>query len=265
MDVATSVRRSPPCVTVDVEDFEDGMEVLGRDSLGGGGIRLGDLIDTLAETGPDGTERRLTFFVVGRFAASVGHQLRELAAAGHEVASHGPDHGRPPPDPGELESWLRQGREMVEDVVRQPVTGFRTPRFDRPSSMTLDAYRDAIGRAGFAYVSDDWAPPRPHPVVVDLPVTRAAGFRLGGGSYQRMLPRRVVSAMIARCPSPAVLYYHSYDFSWSDLPPVTASRSLLEVRQLALRRRVRPVFVDVLRRFGSRPCREVADGLRPVL
>jgi hypothetical protein len=252
-------------VTVDVEDFHDGMVELGHPVPGEGGIRLGDLLDLL-HTGQLGEGARLTFFVVGKFAGSCRAPLVELAERGHEIASHGPDHGQLPQDRRELVRWLAAGREMVEQVVQRPVVGFRPPRFDAPASMPLGAYREAIGEAGFTYVSDTRASPAGGAAgVVELPVTRVGPVPLGGGSYQRFLPRPAVAAILARARRPAVFYYHSYDFSLDALPPLTTARSAAEVRQLLVRRRIPRVFLEVLGRFGSVTCREVASELRPVL
>ncbi len=103
-----------PCLTVDVEDFFEGMRTLGHDVTPpprqepGVGWLLGLL---------EGRAARITLFVVGRHAAAAGPTLRTLAAAGHEVASHGPDHGRLPAGGRAIADWLRSGREMIEDVV----------------------------------------------------------------------------------------------------------------------------------------------------
>ncbi len=77
---------------------------------------------------------------------SVHDELAGLAAQGHELASHGPDHGRLPDDPGTLLEWLRRGRTMLEDLVQLPVQGFRSPRFDVPPGLGLARYRAAAGR-----------------------------------------------------------------------------------------------------------------------
>ncbi len=252
-----------PCFTVDVEDFHDGMAELGRPLPGPLGVRLDNLLGILA--GLSTEHARLTFFVVGKVAGTLAAPLIELAESGHEIASHGPDHGRLPEGPEELESWLRRGKSMLEDVVQKPVLGFRPPRFDEPGAMTASRFREVIGRAGFTYVSSERSGDDARSPVVDLPVSRAIGLRLGGGSYQRLLPRHVVSSVLRRCPQPAVFYYHSYDFSWGTLPSVWSSRSLLDVRQLLLRRRIPAVFSDLLAEFGSQTCGEVVRALRPVL
>ena len=96
------------CMTVDVEDFYDGMAELGtaiarpteaRSGLAGLSSLLG--VDQKAV---------VTLFVVGNYAERVQSDLAELIARGHEVGSHGPDHGHLPEDPKKLLQWLRRGR-----------------------------------------------------------------------------------------------------------------------------------------------------------
>src|SRR5436190_21026483 len=185
------MRSLPPCLTVDVEDFHEGMEVLGHDVTGAPtgepGVRaLGRLLE--------GRAARITLFVVGRHARAAADTLRSLAAAGHEIASHGPDHGRLPGERRALAEWLRAGREMVEDVVGGPVRGFRSPRFDVPAELDLAEFPDLIAAAGFAYVSDTWRS-GPSSPVAELPIARRWRVPIGGGSYQRLVPRKVVASV----------------------------------------------------------------------
>ena len=77
-----------------------------------------------------GHGRRATFFVLGEVAAALTARVREIAEAGHEVASHGYHHVRA----GEL--GLRRFRRAVadscallEDVTGQPVRGYRAPEW----------------------------------------------------------------------------------------------------------------------------------------
>ncbi len=83
------------CLTVDVEDWYDGMAVLGQDLPRPPGAQSGlsGLCDRL---GPVNDEPTVTLFVVGNYAASVHPELEDLVARGNEIASHGPDHGRCP-------------------------------------------------------------------------------------------------------------------------------------------------------------------------
>ena len=244
------------CVTVDVEDWYDGMAELGHalpapasSSSGLAALRL-----ILADT----SAARVTLFVVGKYCAEWADDLRALAADGHEVASHGPDHGVPPQEAGPLQDWLRRGREMTEDVIQHPVTGFRSPCFRIPA-VGLEGYRDVLAEAGYGYVSDRHLLGGRTPVK-ELPVLRWRRLPLGGGSYQRLLPKTVVSAALEHQAGPTVLYYHSYDFGVS-LPSPLSTRSPAVLKQVIGRGRISDVVRHVLRRAGSVTCSEVANGV----
>jgi hypothetical protein len=251
------MRSVPPCLTIDVEDFFEGMHTLGHDveapaqrESGLGAVRR--LL-----------ERRtahITLFVVGRHAPAAGDDLRALAAAGHEIASHGPDHGRLPGDRHRLSQWLRSGREMVEEVVGRPVRGFRSPRFDVPEGLDVREFRDLIAGAGFSYVSDTSASGSGSPVA-ELPIARRGRVPFGGGSYQRLMPRKVVAALTRSAAPPAVLYYHSYDFG-KELPSLRTARSPMVASQLAGRTRIASTFEYLLDELGSQTCTEALDAVR---
>jgi hypothetical protein len=243
------------CLTVDVEDWYDGMAVLGEsinrphDARSG----LASLIEMLDAAG-EGAE--LTMFAVGNYAGRVRDELVSLATRGHEIASHGPDHGRLPDEPAALVEWLRRGRCIVEDMVQVPVRGFRSPRFDVPTGVGLAGYRDLLAEAGFEYVSDT-SHLGPRSPVRELPVLTTHRLPLGGGSYQRLLPQVVTSAALDAVSGIAVLYYHSYDFG-ATLPGAGSIRSLAMAKQLVGRGRVPKVFSRILRRYGSQACVRVA-------
>jgi hypothetical protein len=241
------------CVTVDVEDFYDGMAVLGHDVARPTGPRPG-LTSLLERLDAQATKPKVTLFVVGNYAHAVRDDLAAFAAAGHEVASHGPDHGRLPAD--DIVSWLRRGREVLEDLLGISVTGFRSPRFDTPAAGGLARYRHDLASAGFEYVSDASVLGAQSPVR-EMPVLSWRGVRVGGGSYQRLLPFPVVAAGARRSPGPAVLYYHSYDFDGS-LPGLGAVRSPILARQLLGRSRIAPIVWRLTEKYGSETCGHVA-------
>jgi peptidoglycan/xylan/chitin deacetylase (PgdA/CDA1 family) len=237
------------CVTVDVEDFYEGMAVLGHEISPPAGAASGleQLLSRL-ERQPDA---RITLFVVGDYAPKVREALVALVGAGHEIASHGPDHGRLPGT--RLVEWLRRGREGLEDMLQVRVSGFRSPRFDVPGD-DLSRYREQVAQAGYEYVSDASHLGRTSPVG-ELPVLTWRGLRIGGGSYQRLMPTRAVDAVVAAVEGPAVVYYHSYDFD-PTLPSVRTARSLALVKQLLARDRVERAFDALMSRHGSKSCAE---------
>jgi len=241
------------CVTVDVEDFYDGMAVLGHQVARPPGAPKG-LVSLLERLQSQPKEPKVTLFVVGNHAAAVRDDLADFAAAGHEIASHGPDHGRPPP--GRVVPWLRAGREALEDLLGVAVRGFRAPRFDVPADGGLARYRDELAEAGYHYVSDTSRLGGRSPVR-EVPVLSWRGIRVGGGSYQRFLPFSAVATATRRCPGPAVLYYHSYDFDGT-LPGLTALRSPMLARQLLGRSRIAPIVWRITELFGSETCARAA-------
>jgi peptidoglycan/xylan/chitin deacetylase (PgdA/CDA1 family) len=237
------------CITVDVEDFYDGMAVLGHDVSRPARAQNG-LASLLERLEAQVTKPKVTLFVVGNYASSVRDDLAAFAAAGHEIASHGPDHGLLPSRP--LVEWLRRGRQMLEDLLGTPVLGFRSPRFDVPAPGGLARYRDELAEAGYRYVSDASRLGAPSPVR-EMPVLSWRGVRVGGGSYQRMLPFPAVAAATQRASGAAVLYYHSYDFD-DTLPGLGAVRSPMLAKQLLGRRRIAPIAWRLTERFGSETC-----------
>lgn len=236
------------CLTVDVEDWYEGMAVLGCkiDRAKANGSGLDELARSLASR-----SAAVTLFVVGNYARAASKQLASFAANGHEIASHGPDHGRLPSDERKLRFWLRSGREMVEDVVQRPVLGFRAPRFEIPVGMELPAFRLAIADAGFSYVSD--LNLLGNGTLHELPVLQWHGVPVGGGSYQRLLPARSVRAITSRHDRTAVLYYHSYDFG-DELPGTRDIRSAATAAQVLGRSRIPTVFNSLLDASGSVTC-----------
>jgi len=242
------------CMTVDVEDFYDGMAELGKAITRPAEARSGlaGLSSLLEANG----EAVVTLFVVGNYADRVQSDLAELIAGGHEVGCHGPDHGHLSEDPKKLVHWLRTGREMIEDRFQRPVPGFRSPRFDVPRSLGLAGYRDALAEAGFDYVSDR-SVLGPGSPVREFPVLTRHGIPFGGGSYQRMLPAAAVDAVVGTSPEPVVLYYHSYDFG-ATLPAMTSIRSIALAKQLVGRDRVAGLCSRLLQRYGSEACGRIA-------
>ncbi len=249
---SVGVRVPPLSMTIDVEDFYEGMAVLGVDIP-----RPPDLVEELARlvesldavTGAP----KVTLFVVGNHMARIIPALETFASAGHEIASHGPDHGRLPED---TVSWLRKGREILEQQLQVKVTGFRSPRFDLPPHGDLARYRGELADAGYEYVSDASLLGAGSPVR-EAPVMSWRGVRLGGGSYQRLLPLAAVSTAIRSSPGTAVCYYHSYDFDGTT-PGWSAIRSQAVARQVLGRGRIAPMFMRLVRQFGSETCNRVA-------
>jgi polysaccharide deacetylase family protein (PEP-CTERM system associated) len=108
---------------------------------------LPELLDTFAEAG-----RSATFFVLGEVAERLPRRVREIAQAGHEVASHGYLHFRAcDRSPETFLEDLRRSKKVLEDVTGLPVRGFRAPEWSlrHLASPCLPL----VAEAGFLYDS----------------------------------------------------------------------------------------------------------------
>jgi polysaccharide deacetylase family protein (PEP-CTERM system associated) len=223
-------------LSVDVEAwfqvgaFED---VIGRDSWAGLADRVDRNVKEILALF-DEAEVKATFFTLGWVAQRHGALLREIAAQGHELASHGWDHRRVfTMDRTEFADDIGRARKAIEDAAGARVTGYRAPSFsiDRRtpwafmelaeqgyaySSSVAPVHHDHYGwpeAPRFAFKPLPWAP------LVELPVTTAlfGGKRLaaGGGGFFRVLPyafsRWAIRQVNRREGRPAVFYFHPWE------------------------------------------------------
>ena len=182
------------------------------------------MLDLLDETGARGT-----FFVLGEVADAAPWLVREIAARGHELASHNQTHrALSALGPKALREEAGRARAALQDLSGQPVAGFRAPYF----SLTPDTEwaADALREAGHAYSSSvlparcflynhPSAPARPFAwpcglLELPVPVGALGPLRLPvlGGMYLRYLPAWDLRRLMARLEGPlAWTYCHPYD------------------------------------------------------
>lgn len=110
-------------------------------------VLLPQLLDLLAAS-----RATATFFVLGEVARRLPRRVRELRAAGHEVACHGEIHQRASAvSPARFARDLAGAKARLEDLVGAPVVGYRAPEW---SLRRLDNPRlKAVADLGFAYDS----------------------------------------------------------------------------------------------------------------
>lgn len=175
-----------------------------------------------------------TFFVLGCVAREHPGLVRDIAARGHEVASHGMSHRAIHDlDPASFLAEARDSRLLLEDVSGTPVRGFRAPSF----SITKKTWwaLDTLLTAGYAWDSSIFPVRHPDYGVPDAPrdihvVHTAEGRQLlefpmasarvlgcslpvSGGGYFRLLPYAVTRfglRQIARA-RPFVFYLHPWE------------------------------------------------------
>jgi polysaccharide deacetylase family protein (PEP-CTERM system associated) len=213
-------RRVDGRVDAPTQDFADCM------------ARILDLCDEL--------DLKATFFVLGLVARARPDVIKQIAARGHEIASHSQDHRLVHTmTRDELVADLRDSKRMLEDMTGTEVVGFRAPEF---SVQRLDSpCFAALIEAGFRYDSSVFpipslrygiagAPSAPFRLdtpagpLVELPLATmpVASLRLpiAGGSHFRLLPTRFVTWAAAKAAHSLVFYFHPYEFTrrWLYLP-----------------------------------------------
>lgn len=175
------------------------------------------------------------FFVIARDAESEGPLLREIADAGHEIASHSLTHPQPFRTLGDtdLEREVAESRSRLADITGREIVGFRTPAWD-----VDDRVLDAVARAGYAYDASSF--PTPALIASRYAVSarsegRFDAFRLA--TLRRALGRRKPHALatqtagewplfefpVAVTPLLRVPVYHTMSYF---LPPWLFERSL---------------------------------------
>ena len=73
---------------------------------------------------------RATFFILGWIADRLPGLVREIRSRGHEIASHGHAHSLPTAlTHKEFKTDLLNSKKILEDMIGQPVYGYRAPSF----------------------------------------------------------------------------------------------------------------------------------------
>ena len=119
-------------LSVDVEDwFQVGAfeRVIDRDSWDNLADRVERNVDAILAMF-DEAGVKATFFTLGWVARRHGPLMRQIAEAGHELASHGYDHARVfTMDRNRFAADIERARKIIEDASGFEVTGYRAPSF----------------------------------------------------------------------------------------------------------------------------------------
>ena len=175
---------------------------------------------------------RATFFTLGWIAERFPQLVRRIAAAGHEVASHGYAHERASAlTPEAFKADIALAKAVLEDITGRLITGYRAPSFSIGKA-NLWAH-DCIAEAGYRYSSSVYPVKHDHYGIpdaprfpwrldnglVEVPVTTLRAFGrnwpAGGGGFFRLLPYGVSRWQIARVNAqdqqPAIFYFHPWE------------------------------------------------------
>ncbi|OYO28708.1 XrtA system polysaccharide deacetylase [Janthinobacterium sp. PC23-8] len=175
-----------------------------------------------------------TFFTLGWIAERYPAMLRRVAAAGHEVASHGHAHLRASQQSRiEFLHDVVLSKTILEQLTGQAVLGYRAPSFSIGAA-NLWAF-DVLREAGYRYSSsiypirhDHYGMPdaprfawRPRGVqgVLELPVSTVRlgrrNYPAGGGGYFRLLPYPLSRWLLRRINShdgqAGIFYFHPWE------------------------------------------------------
>jgi polysaccharide deacetylase family protein (PEP-CTERM system associated) len=187
------------------------------------------ILEVLSEAGV-----RATFFTLGWIAERHPTLVRDIAEAGHELASHGYSHARVDSQTPEVfRQDVRRSRAILEDAGSVPVRGYRAATFSM-GPHTPWAWR-VLEEEGFTYSSSVYPvardfygdPNAPRGVfrppgatrLIEIPISTVRlgdrNWPCGGGGYFRLLPYGLSSAAIRRVNRrdrlPAVFYIHPWE------------------------------------------------------
>ncbi|BCS33169.1 polysaccharide deacetylase [Luteitalea sp. TBR-22] len=178
---------------------------------------------------------RATFFVLGWVADRYPALVREIAAAGHEIASHGYWHEIVYTlTPDAFREDVRRSKQLLEDLAGTAVRGYRAPSFSitRRSLWALDVLLEegyAYDASVFPVHHDRYGIPdaprhsytvsRPAGTLQEVPpsTVHVAGQNLAvaGGGYFRLLPygwtRAGISRLNRREGRSAIFYLHPWE------------------------------------------------------
>jgi polysaccharide deacetylase family protein (PEP-CTERM system associated) len=194
----------------------------------------------------------VTFFVLGWIAERCPGLIREIAARGHEIASHGYSHQLLfDLAPELLREEVSRSKAVLEELAGKPVSGFRAPCFSLTEPLV-----DILGEQGYHYDSSynsfamnkrygkgdgiilrtpegGWVTMNG---LTELPVGNLSVARLtipwGGGGYFRLFPAPLFEAGVAhilRAEGIYVFYCHPWEFDPGQ-PRVKAATPLSRFR-----------------------------------
>ena len=233
---------------------------------------------------------RATFFALGQTCRRFPQLLPRIAAAGHEVASHGWSHELVYRlSPQQFDDELGASVELIRSQTGQWPLGYRAPAFSI-TERSLWA-RPILARHGFRYSSSVFpirkrrygiadAPRHPYRwsdcdlIEVPMATYRLAGRNIPvcGGGYTRLFPAALHIAAVRqlnRLGHPAVVYLHPYELAASEVTDFRRAGLAFSwkrsVMQSLGRNRVPARLARLFRQFSFGPICDVLKGCEGLL
>ncbi|MBI5787260.1 MAG: DUF3473 domain-containing protein [Candidatus Schekmanbacteria bacterium] len=220
---------------------------------------------------------KATFFILGILAEQFPNLVVDIASRGHEIGSHGYEHLRiTQQNPGDFRSRLGKSQQILENILQEPVIGYRAPTFSitRNSLWALDI----LYEMGFLYDSSIFpihhdrygipdAPRFPYRVwekrnFYEFPAStlRMCGINwpVGGGGYLRILPFSYTKYGVTKlnqASHPAMVYLHPWEVD--DLQPRSGLTGLSKFRHYYHLDKMLDRLQKLLLTFPFAPIREV--------
>jgi polysaccharide deacetylase family protein (PEP-CTERM system associated) len=179
-------------------------------------------------------EAKATFFVLGWVAERFPRLVRQIASAGHEVASHGYGHELiTAQTPVAFRNDVRKAKSILEQLISRPVYGYRAPSFSITRETTWAI--SILAEEGYLYDSsifpvlhDRYGIPTASPYVHELrtesgvlwevppSVVKLLGLNIpvAGGGYFRLYPYFLLREFLRRITReniPLVMYLHPWE------------------------------------------------------
>jgi polysaccharide deacetylase family protein (PEP-CTERM system associated) len=210
----SAIPRTSHFFTVDVEEYFQVKALesaVSRDEWTSHPSRLARSIDDLLKK-LDSHETKGTFFVLGWIAEHRPEVVLAIAAAGHEVASHGFWHERVTGlDSNSFREDVRSSKQVLEDLDGNEVLGYRAPNFSIvpgyewafdiliEEGYRYDSSLFPIRRRGYGYPHALHGPhviARPSGNLAEFPLATTSFFNYpvpaAGGGYLRHFPLAVI-------------------------------------------------------------------------
>ncbi|WP_305043161.1 XrtA system polysaccharide deacetylase [Geoalkalibacter sp.] len=284
-------------LTIDVEDYFQVSAFEGIspvDTWDARELRVERNTDQVLEILRAAGDVRATFFILGWVAERCPGLVRRIAAAGHEIASHGFGHQRICfLDAAGFRDDIRRSKGLLEDLCGRPVHGYRAPSYSI-SERTPWAF-DELHDAGYLYDSSicpvrhdfygmphwprfscmavkgtdgAWCP-LPHtqretPALHSIPVStvRLGGrnIPIAGGGYFRLFPYAVtrwgLSGINDKEQRPFVFYLHPWEID-PEQPRMNGAGWKSRFRHYLNLDKTEKRFARLLQDFRFAPIREV--------
>ncbi|MFC6952960.1 XrtA system polysaccharide deacetylase [Halorubellus litoreus] len=213
-----------------------------------------------------------TFFVLGWVAERAPDLIRDIEAAGHEVASHGYGHellyelSRE-----ELRADLEHAHDVLSDLVDQPIRGYRAPAF----SITERAIQE-LERLGYTYDSSSHdavvhdryrsldftsdevfvTPEETTMTEAQLSTIELLGRNIpwAGGGWFRFIPYKIFRRGVERISKrqPYIFYIHPWELD-TEQPSVDGVPLSARIRHRTNISRSQSRLDDLLSRFDWKP------------